>query len=220
MTSPSEVSEPHLNRALPGWATDAMRFGISEREARDPRRVWAMALRIAMSAFRRGWSESEYTTEIALWENGLWRQLTTRPNGRPMSRKSGYKSLWSAWEAGVANLNNVGMRTKDEIAADAVELAYKWADRITDKLDGLSDVESAVMGYVLTETERRGYLQVTCPGRAVAEFAKVSHASAARVLAALTKRGLLVRHSAGRRGTGSGRRAAIYGLVDPEALGT
>lgn len=209
-----------LGRALPGWATDAMRFGIPEQEARDPRRVWAMALRIAQSAYRRGWSESAYTTEIALWENGLWRQLTTRPGGRRLPKKSGYKSLWSAWEAAVANVNNVGIRTKEEIAADAVELAYMWVDRITDGLDGLTDVEAAVLGYVVSETERRGYLRVTCPCREVALAAKTSPMSAARILNRLSERGLLIKHSPGRRGTGNGRKAAIYGLADPDTFGT
>ena len=211
---------PPLCRALPGWATDAMRFGIPAKEARDPRRVWTMAMKIAMSAYRRGWSEAAYTTEIALWQHGLWRQLTTRPDGRPMSKKSGYKSLWSAWEAGVVNANNVGIRTKEEIASDAVELAYKWVDRITDNVDGLGDVEAAVMGYVISETERRGYLRVTCPCREVAEFSKTSPMTAARVLGRLAERGLLVKYSPGRRGTGSGRKAAIYGLQDFGPLGT
>lgn len=211
-------SLPQLGRALPGWATDAMRFGIPEQEARAPKRVWVMALRIAQSAYRRGWSESAYLTEITLWDNGLWRQLTTRPGGRRLSRESGYKSLRSAWEAAVTNVNDVGIRTKEEVAADAVELAYKWADRITDGVDSLNDVEAAVLGYVVSETERRGYLRVTCPCREVAEVAKTSPMSANRILKRLSERGLLLKHSSGRRGTGNGRRAAIYGLADPDTL--
>lgn len=171
-----------------------------------------------MSAYRRGLSQSAYSTEIAMWENGLWRQLTTRPGGRRLSKKSGYKSLWSAWEAGVANCNNVGLRTKEDITADAVELAYMWVDRLTDGTDGLSDTEADVMRYVVAETERRGMLRVTCPCRAVAEFSKTSPMSATRVLNRLAERGLLIKHSPGRRGKGSGRRAAIYGLPDPDTL--
>jgi hypothetical protein len=209
-----------LGRALPGWAVDAIQTGIPEREGRNPRQVWTMAMKIAMSAYRRGWSESNFTTEVTVGEHGLWRQLTTRPDGRPMSKKSGYKSLRSAWEAARINANNVGVRTKEQIAADAVELAYKWVDRITDGVDNLSDVERGVMGYVIAETERRGYLRVTCPCREVAEFSKTSPMTAARVLNRLADRGLLVKHSPGRRGTGSGRRAAIYGLRDFDPPGT
>jgi phage FluMu protein Com len=216
----NDETPPALCRALPGWATDAIRFGIPEKEARDRRRVWTMAMKIAMSAYRRGWSQAAYSTEIVLYENGLWRQLTTRPGGRRLSRKSGYKALWSAWDAGVANANDVGIRTREEIAADAVELAYMWVDRITDGVDNLSDVERGVMGYVIAETERRGYLRVTCPCREVAEFSKTSPMTAARVLNRLAERGLLVKNSSGRRGIGNGRRAAIYGLVDPDTIGT
>jgi hypothetical protein len=221
MKSDDSTSTPQLNRALPGWAVDAIVFGLPRREARDRRRLWAMCMKIAMSAHRRGWTEAEYCTEISANKHGgLWRQLTTRPDGRPRSEKSGYTVLWSAWESGLANVNNVGMRTKAEIAADAVELAYHWADRLTDALDDLDQIEVAVMSYVISESARRGYLRVTCPGREVAEFAKTSHRSAARVLARLAERGLLVRHSPGRRGTGSSRRAAIYGLADPKTIGT
>lgn len=214
MIAEGDPTPPTLSRALPGWATDAIRFGIPEREARDPRRVWTMALKIAMSAYRRGWSQSAFSTEITLWENGLWRQLITRPGGRRLSKESGYKSLWSAWDAGRANCNNVGARTGEEIAADAVELAYIWADRLTDGTDDLSEIEADVMGFVIAETERRGMLRVTCPCRVVAEFSKVSPMTAARVLNRLAEKGLLVKHSSGRRGTGNGRRAAIYGLPD------
>ena len=73
---------------------------------------------------------------------------------------------------------------------------------------------------MVSETERRGYLQVTCPCRQVAEAAKVSPMSAIRILNRLSEKGLLVKHSPGRRGTGSGRRAAIYGLPDFGSLGT
>lgn len=218
-----------LNRALPGWAVDAIQLGIPERDARDRRRVWTMAMRIAMSAHRRGWSETEYLTEITTGavginrrhhEGGLWRQVVTRPDGRRHPDSYGYKTLRSAWEAGLDNANNTGVRTKEEIAADAVELAYRWVDRITDGIDGLTDVEAAVLGYVIAETERRGYLQVTCPARDVGEFAKVPYRTAARVLSRLTGRGLIKKHSPGRRGAGRNRKAAIFGLVDPGTLET
>lgn len=218
---------PPLNRALPGWAVDAIFDGLPERQARDRRKLWGVCVRIAMSAQRRGWSESEYITEIVIRKSGLWRQLITRRDGLSYPEKRGYKELRSAWGAARSNVNDVGSLTRDEIAWKAMDLALAWVERITDDTDRLTEVEADVMRYVAGETERRGMLRVTCPGRAVAEFAKIPHRTAARVLDRLTKRGLLIKHSPGRRGKppgssgkGAERRAAIYGLVDPETLGT
>lgn len=213
---------PDLNRALPGWAFDRIKFGIPGDQKLDRRKLWGECVRIAMSAQRRGWSESEYLTEITINKTGLWRQLTTRRNGQPYPDKHGYKELRSAWEAARLNVNDVGTRTRDEIASDAMDLAFMWVEWITDHPGQLSDIEAGVMGYVIGETERRGMLRVTCPGREVAEFSKTSHRTAARVLNRLVERGLLIKHSPGRRwkkGSPSGR-AAIYGLADPKNLGT
>lgn len=211
-----------LNRALPGWAVDALGDGLPEPQSRDRRKLWAMCVRIAMTAQRRGWSESEYLTEVTSRKHGLWRQLTTRRNGRPYPDKFGYKELRSAWDAARLNVNDVGIRTRDEIASDAMDLALAWVEWITDHPGHLNEVEADVMRYVIAQTERRGMLRVTCPGREVAAFAKTSHRTAARVLTGLADRGLLVKHSPGRRGKegNTSRRAAIYGLADPEKLGT
>lgn len=214
---------PELNRALPGWAFDHIKFGIPGDQIRDRRKLWGECVGIAMSAQRRGWSESEYLTEIAINKTGLWRQLTTRRDGQPYPDKHGYKELRSAWRSATLNINAVGgVRSRDEVAADAVELAFQWVDRLTDGTDCLDEAEAGVMHYVIGETERRGMLRVTCPGREVARFSKTSHRTAARVLNRLVERGLLIKHSPGRRwkkGTTSGR-AAIYGLADPETIGT
>ena len=224
MTTASEpIGSRHLNRALPGWAVDAIIFGLPDKDARDGRKVWGMCVRIAMSAHRRGWNESEYVVEITHEDKKrgpgrLWMQLTTRSDGRTRSGDSPYRALRKAWAAGVANANNVGMRSLEEIRDDAVELAYRWTDRLTDGLDGLSPTQAAVMGYVVAETERREMLRVTCPGRAVAEYAKVPHRTAARTLSSLAKLRLLIKHSPGRRGKDGKGKAAIYGLPDPDTL--
>ncbi len=206
--------EQELNRALPRWAVDAILFGLPVDEARDGRKVWGKCVSIAMCARRRGWTETDYVNEVARVESRLWAQLSTRRDGRRSSLRSSYKALRSAWMAGVANINDVGERTKDDIRSDAVELAFMWTDRLTDGLDGLSDTEAAVMQYVVTQTEERGMLRVTCPGRAVAEYAKISHRTAARTLSGLAKRGVLKQFSRGRRGTNGTGRAAIYGLIE------
>lgn len=134
-------------------------------------------MKIAMSAYRRGWTETEYLTEVKLGTNGLWRQLITHPDGRARPETAAHKTLRSAWTTGFANVN-VGIRTAAEITADATELAYQWSDRVTDGIDELDAIEAAVLGYAIAETERRGYLEVTCPGRQVAEAAGIPHRTA------------------------------------------
>ncbi len=200
---------PALDRALPGWAVDAIADGIPTRDART---VYGMCVRIAMSAHRRGWTETQYRDAIANPNSRLWAQLMTRRDGRTASMPTAYRQLGKAWATGVANANNVGMRTREEIAADAEELAFAWADRLDSGSDALSATETAVMQYVVAQTMQRGMLRVTCPGRAVAEHANLPHRTATRVLAELTRRGLLVKHSAGRAGEPGKGRAAIYGL--------
>lgn len=215
MTPPSRPSAHQLNRALPTWAIDAIRFGLPGNDARDGRKVWGKCVSIAMSARRRGWTETDYVNEVARNESRLWVQLSTRRDGRPSSPRSAYRALRKAWAAGVANINDVAQRTKDDIRAEAVERAFMWTDRLTDGLDGLTTTETAVMQYVITQTEQRGMFRVTCPGRDVAEYAKVSHPTAARTLPALANKGLLIRYSRGRPGKDGTGKAAIYGLSDP-----
>ena len=72
------------------------------------------------------------------------------------------------------------------------------------------------MSYVVAETERREMLRVTCPGRDVAEFAKIPHRTAARILKTLTRKGFLIKHYDGLGGPSSTGKAAIYELADPE----
>jgi hypothetical protein len=203
------------NRALPGMYADKILFGLPPKEARDRRKIYGACVSIAMSARKRGWTETDYTNEIARRESRLWDQLNTGRDGRPSSPHRAYNTLWKAWKAGVANINDVGERTKDDIRAEAVERAFMWTDRLTHGLDGLTPTEAAVMQYVVTQTEQRGMLRVTCPGREVAEYAKISHATAARTLRALTEKCLLTRFSPGRRGKDGTGKAAIYGLGDP-----
>ena len=211
----ADSTERTLNRALPPWAVDAILFGLPGRDGRDSRRVWGKCVSIAMSAYRRGWSETDYVNEVARNESALWVQLMTRSDGRRSSLAAAHKALQKAWAAGVTNANDVAERTKEDIRADAVERAFTWSDRLTDGLDGLNAKEAAVMQYVITETERRGMLRVTCPGRVVAEHAKLSHRTAVRTLSALTNKGLLVRHSRGRPGKDGTGKAGLYGLSDP-----
>ena len=195
--------------------------GVGGPDARDPRKAWTAILRVAMSACRRGWTEAQFMSELTKTDRHrtlsgyrLWEQLRERT-----SPSSSYRQLHKAWDCAVANLNGVGERTIGDLRADAIERAYLWTDRITDGMDGLTVIEAGVMGYVISETERRAMTRVTCPSRVVAEAAKTSAMTASRTLNDLTARGFLVKHSPGRASPRKGpRRAAIYGLTDPEAL--
>jgi hypothetical protein len=209
-----------LDRALPQIFVDAMKNGLPHKDAADKRNVWTMVMRIAMSAYLRGWTKMQFLAEITKCEKHktrqehlLWLQLR-----RGSSERTAYKALHKAWDVAVINANSVGMRSLEEIRNDAVERAFLWADRITDGVDWLTDAEAAVMGYVISETERRAMMRVTCPARCVAECAKLPVMTAYRTLDMLTTKGLLVRESRGRPGKPSNRRAAIYSLADPHEV--
>ncbi len=206
-----------LDRALPQIFVDAMKNGLPKKDASDKRKIWAMVMRIAMSAYVRGWTEAQFVTEMTKCEkhktrreHHLWVQLRSRS-----SQRSAYRALHKAWDFAVTNANNVGMRTTQEIRADAIERAVLWADPITEGYDGLHPNEAAVMGYVIEETERRGMMRVTCPVRDVAERAKLPVMTAHRTLNVLATKGLLMRESRGRPGKPGNRRSAIYSLADP-----
>ena len=187
-------SGPWLNEALPTVLIDKVLYGIPERDARDRHKVWGAALSVAMSGYRRGWSYARYCNEITGEDrrsrhSGLWQQLCSRRNGRAYPDGYALRQLQRAWDTGVANVNDVGTSTKADVRADAVERAYRWADRLTDGADNLTATEAAVMGYVVAETERRGMTRVTCPAREVAEAAKVAPMTALRTLKVLTEKG-------------------------------
>ena len=228
MTGNSPEPEPQpsqLDRALPAWAVDLLVFGLSDTKAVDPRQIWTAFLSVAMSAYARGWSQTEFRTEATKFErrstghkkrkwtqHRLWIQLCDHN-----TEAAAFRALGKAWDAAVVNINDVGVRTKQDIRDDALERALLWVDRITDGYDELTDDESRVMGYVISETQRRGMLRVTCPSRDAAEFAKVSTMTAHRILKRLSENDLLVQHSRGRKGKSGDGRAAIYGLSDPES---
>ncbi|QZT64452.1 hypothetical protein [Mycolicibacterium austroafricanum] len=219
---PDSTRASGLDHALPGDYVDLIRDGHPTGNYNE---VFGALVSIAMSAFRRGWTESEYIIEISnVGVNAkLWMQvLRFRPrDGKARrSQQAGIRELRKAWSQAVANCNNVGIRSREELRDEAVERAFQWTDRLVDNPDNLTDAEQAVMRYVVSETERRGRLRVTCPGRAVAEYAKLSHRTAARILDRLFQRGLLDKRSSGRpQGRdGSPGKAATFSLIDPADL--
>jgi IclR-like helix-turn-helix domain-containing protein len=119
------------------------------------------------------------------------------------------------------NLANAVDRTLADLHADAVELAWLWEERVASGVDDLNKGEMGVMDYLVVWTERRGRPDVTCPIRKVAAHAGISPSYAHRLLAQLTRKGLLIKHSSGwsktrKRldGTTTHRgQAAIYALA-------
>ena len=192
-----DATRTKLNRVLPGMYVDKIVFGLPE-EAGNYRAPHTACINIAMSAQRRGWSEADFINEVARDTSRLWLQLRTQRDGALKSSASAYRVLHKAWDTATAYLHDVGVRTAYDISQDARERALEWTDRLTDQADGLSDVQSAVMSYVVAETHRRGMLRVTCPGREVVEFTKVAHRTAARTLKTLARKGFLIKHHPGR----------------------
>jgi hypothetical protein len=218
--------EPKPDRALPQRYVDLLLDGPPSGEAAPMANIYVCFVSVAMSAYRRGWTEAQFLDEVTArsrvgsggdrrWrERRLWVLLKSHRD----SEAAAMKTLQKAWSSAVANLNDIGERSKRDVRDDAIERAYLWTDRITDRLGGLSDTEAAVLGYVVSQTELRGRMRVTCPARAVAEYAKVSTMIAHRSLEVLLAKGLLVRHSRGRPGKPGNRQAAIYSLSDPSEL--
>lgn len=221
------VDHPKPNRALPQWAIDSLLFGMPTYTAAP--KLWGKAVSIAMCAQARGWSRMEFINEFmsrTMRKNKagqkryanhvLWDQIQAYSrNGN-----SGIHELHKAWEAAQENLlAGEGLTTPEEWLANAIEQAWEWETRLDEGKDGLSVVEVSVMSYVITEIERRQMARVTCPCRAVGDFAKVPFKAASRTLNALTEKGFLMQVSSGCSSESpERRRAAIYSLSDPFTL--
>lgn len=215
-----------LNRALPTWAIDALLIGMPE--GASSRKVWGSLVRVSMAAQERGWTQTEFEAEVTkrerrknafghrrLMQHRLWIQLVERSR----DNRHAHKQLARAWDAGVENRMNLGLRTKSDLIADAIERAYIWSDRLTEGKDGLSDSEALVMSYVLAFVEKRQITRVTCPSREVAQFTGVPKSTVHRTLKALVAKGFLEQFSRGIWAKDpSIRKAAIYSLGDPLSL--
>ena len=216
MTVPqSDPERPQLDHALPGRYVDAIRDGVPSNDAR---KVWAMCMTVAMSASLRGWTEQQYVDAVAGPHSKLWTQLMMRRDGRTSSMPRAYRELRKAWAAGVAKAADVDVRTREEIAVDAVERAYEWGDRLDARTDKLSPNEHALMTYVVQQTEERRMFSVACARRTVAAATGLGEEAVKGGFVRLVRKGLLVKYSPGRAWTkkekerGQGGRAALYGL--------
>ncbi|MDN4517288.1 hypothetical protein JN086_13260 [Mycolicibacterium austroafricanum] len=124
---PDSTDAHDLDHALPGSYVDMIRDGAAAGHYSE---VYGALVSIAMSAFRRGWTESEYIIEIsnARVNAKLWMQVLrvrTRDGKASRSQQAGIRVLRKAWSQAVANCNNVGLRSREELRADAVERAFQ-----------------------------------------------------------------------------------------------
>lgn len=225
--SDNPLGRRSINRALPTWAIDLLMDGVPTYTPAP--KIWGSVVSLAMCAQARGWSQMEFITEFT--------SRTTRKNKAGQKRtvnhklwdqvqayskhgNSGMRELDKAWEAAKTNrLSGEGLITPEDLLQNAIENAWAWETRLDEGKDGLSVSEVAVMSYVITEIERRGMSRVSCPCRVVGDFAKLSHATAARTLKSLTEKGFLNQFSKGVYAKNPAtRRAALYSLSDAFTL--
>ena len=210
-----------LGHALPTGHFDRLRFGLRD----DPgvTQVWSAFVSIAMSAQIRGWTETEFTTEVTgrtclkikgsrRWvPNQLWCQLDELA-------RDPRKSLYDAWEQAASNLRSDGLHTLEDLRATAVETAWAWADRLLGGVDGLDEIDARLMEYRVDHQVEKREMASGRLHPEVAAHSGVSHNTAHRRLKALTERRLLICHSPGWYSgpdESPSRRAGIYSLSDP-----
>lgn len=211
------------DRALPGVIVDLIGFGV-QTPSGDRRPVYRALLRVAMSAYSRGWSKGEWRGALEdglqygeKCHNALWRQTTYRRN-QHIPWSTIHSLLDKVWANAVKNVTEDEQKQKDPSI-----LAKEWREALPFLRKGkevkpLTRSEILVMGYVVDEVCRRDYHKVTCPGRAVAEACGIDHKTAVRTLKVLCQNGFLIQVDPGRGGASTGRRAAIYRLPDSDSL--
>ena len=214
------------NRALPGWAIELLVDGLPPYTPAT--RIWSRVVGIAMSAQARGWHYQEFIDEVTKVErrtnkarqrrwtkHRLWEQVEAYCT----SKQSPRHELDKAWVQAIENLNGDGFCTPEDLLNNALEAAFAWEERLTVGNDGLSDTEEMVMAYVIEQTLARKMSRVTCPCRAVGEYAGVPITTASDILRRLTERGFLNRFSKGVHSADPKRwKASIYSLGDPFTL--
>lgn len=230
----SAITGEDLDQSLPNRWQSPLEYGIREKERPDRRKVWNTFVSIAMSAQRRGWSRIRFIEHVTQQthhkyrrtdkfpvrrrrNNGLWRQLCefSRDDARALHY------LDTAWDQARLNLADAVEKIGAELSNEAVEFAWSWDDRLASECDDLTKVERGVMDYLVTWTERRGRIDITCDCRSVGAHVGIGKSHALNLLKSLAARGLLIKHSAGTSRSWKDRhgeqhvsgRAAIYSLA-------
>ena len=218
-TNSSNATRP-LRQALASKWVSLIRDG---EELATRRQRFGYLVSIAMSAQRKGWTESQYRNTIAApcdkQPNRLWDELHRDERGRP---DRAYKSLSRAWQVATLNLADCGgMRSLEDLAADADELGMEWLDALDDRdlMPTLSNNERAALAHIAYETMARRSLRVAVPVRELAKhLGKTGEGTspryASKVLHSLMAKGYLDRWHQGTHGpNGSTGDASIYALT-------
>lgn len=215
-----------LSRALPTWAINTLRTGVSGMGRRpDARKVFSRYVSIAMSARIRGWTEMQFLDEMWSQETrifgggkvyGYWPLTIQLITGAKGNKARAHRSINQAWAMAQDNLLAEGtLRTTGEYANEAIENAHAWLDHLDDHPDGLSDTQQLVMRYVAESVIKRSNSKVTCPCREVGSAVGLHYKTANYVLRRLADLGFLVLHDRGAHHKDPKYwRSALYSLAE------
>ena len=151
-----------LDHALPTKHIDRLMFGLPGDPSR--RNVWGAFVSSAMSAQQRpGWSQAEFNETVTerVKRNGKWKTNRLWEQLQELSRDP-HRQLDKAWKQAESNLRDETIRPLNDINQEAVQWAGEWSDRLDRREDDLDDASVAVMRFVINQTEKRQFGQVTC----------------------------------------------------------
>ena len=218
--APASTGSATPDRALPGWAIDLIRDGVTSADLKErgDRAVWSALLRIAHTAQIRGWGVVEWEAQILEDRNVLARQLRTKRDGRPKPARTVDKTLSKAWDAAWEHRTSRPTMDREQVAEAARQRAATARDVAADADNDLRESERDVLAHIAAETEERGLLRIACPWRTVADAVDLGERATKNALRDLVRRGCLVLVERGRPGGPSAKgrgKANLYGL--PEA---
>jgi DNA-binding transcriptional ArsR family regulator len=107
------------------------------------------------------------------------------------------KELDKAWKQAESNLCDETIRTLKDINEEAVQWAGEWSDRLDRSEDDLDEASVAVMRFVINQTEKRQFGQVTCALQEIVNQTGLTQTTVYRRLKLLTERGFLIKHASG-----------------------
>lgn len=223
-----------MNRALPGWAVDAIRDGVPtcELAARGDRAVWTLLRRTAVSAAARGWTRSEWEGEVCLPSGTLAQQIRRRGVSKMRTPAQFVRQFDSAWSSAVGWLEKQPAALEgDEVQARGERAAIAVLAAVEDPETELNGRERAVLHFAVAVLRRhhdegKPFDRVALPRRDVAAGTGLSERVARAALVRLVERGLLVVSRPGQSDIRQGvrttgrpyRLATLYRLADPEPL--
>jgi hypothetical protein len=177
--------------------------------------------RVARSLVLRGFGAEEFLAMLPTYtpppgpdgrgrRNILWEELTTR--GRRQRGPEQYEPIVTlAFKYATEDITHG--RIEDEDQPDYITAVVgRWRDWIATRRVRLTDNETLAVNYVLHQMSARGFVNVACPSRQLADVMGVWDPKTAwRVLKTLTAAGVLICRKRGVGGWESGE-AAVYCL--------